>query len=272
MKSTKKFGIIGTSCAGKTTLAHAVVSRLKSYGILADGLFSQDRRFSFDISYLESEAAQNWMVSNLIAQEVNLSLRNDVDVLITDRTPLDLYAYYALQYDTPLSQACWGYVKEWMKTYEAVFYLPPLPYQDDNKRPSDEFRLRVDEKLRSLLATPEINIVQVERQHVLTTIMRALGAVKPTVKTRISEDDCQELADTFQLPVLLKISKSDDVLSDSDLWFISPDPTRVRIAAIRRYMRQLFGAYVNFDVGVAHSTRTFDFDYVVKHPRPKRLV
>ena len=44
-KNKFKFALIGTSCSGKTTTAYALVSRLKSYGVLADGVFSQENEF-----------------------------------------------------------------------------------------------------------------------------------------------------------------------------------------------------------------------------------
>ncbi len=262
----RKFGLIGTSCAGKTTLAHSLVGRLKSYGVLADGLFSQDRKFSFDKKFLESEAAQNWMVTNLIAKEVDLTLHTDVDVYITDRTPVDLFAYYAHQYDTPLSRACWDYVLQWAKTYEVLYYLEPLPFHDDTKRPPDDFRLAVDAKLRELL--PQVpNVVYLERHSVLVDMMTRLKVSKPGVKTTLTDADLQAIAKGTGYTILRKDAPLKDNLSDYDLWVLHPFPYRdVDVGKVKQFIRGLVGAFVPFDVNVAFDASTFDFPHTIVEP------
>lgn len=263
----KKFGIIGTSCAGKTTLAHQLIGRLKSYGVLADGLFSQDRKFSFPLAQLETEAAQNWMITNLIAKEADLILHPDVDVYITDRTPVDLFAYYAYQYDTPLSRACWNYVKAWATTYTALYYLEPLPYQDDNKRPTDEFRMGVDEKLLKLLE--EIpNVVCIPRNEVLVDIMVQCNLKKPSAKSTMNSTDLQAIANGLGRPIVAKLPRSGaDELSDQDMWVMGPPDLISLLPTWRQYVRGLVGAFVNFDLNVAASVETFDFPFTIYEPR-----
>ena len=260
-----KFGIIGTSCAGKTTLAHALTARLKSYGILADGLFSQDRKFSFDKTFLESEPAQNWMITNLISKEVDLTLHTDVDVYVSDRTPVDLFAYYAVQYDTELSRACWAYVLEWAKTYDALYYLEPLEYQFDTKRPSDEFRLSVDKKLKELIAQVP-NIKRLPRNGILADILITIGFQKPRAKTSITQADIKTLAKTFGYPILVKDKAPADILSDTDMWVLASDVFKVDMAALREYTRGLLGPFVLFDLNLAKDTSTFDFPYYIVEP------
>ncbi|MNL19703.1 hypothetical protein D3C87_1409170 [compost metagenome] len=262
----RKFGIIGTSCAGKTTLAHSLVGRLKSYGVLADGLFSQDRKFSFDKRFLETEAAQNWMVTNLIAKEVDITLHTDVDVFITDRTPIDLFAYYAHQFDTPLSRACWHYVLQWAQTYDTLYYLEPLPFQDDTKRPPDEFRLAVDRKLNELLVDVP-NVMRIDRHSVLVDIMTKCNLTKPNVKTTLTETDLVAIAKGTGHTILMKRSPIKDNLSDHDLWVIHPFPFRdVDVPKVKQFIKGLVGAFVPFDVNVAHDTSTFDFPYTIAEP------
>lgn len=260
-----KFGIIGTSCAGKTTLAHQIVGRLKSYGILADGLFSQDRKFSFPIAQIETEAAQNWMITNLISKECDLFLHSDVQILITDRTPIDLFAYYAVQYDTPLSRACWAYAKQWATTYSKLYYLEPLPYQNDTKRPPDEFRLKVDLKLLALLK--EIpNAVSLERHEVLVDLMLTSGLKKPTTKTKFSETDFQAIADAIGRPLIVKVMAEKDGLSDQDMWIMGGPSLISHLPLWRTYIKGLVGQFTLFDLNVALGTETFDFDFVIYKP------
>jgi hypothetical protein len=248
-------------------LAHALVGRLKSYGILADGLFSQDRKFSFDKKYIETEAAQNWMVSNLIAKEVDIVLHGDVEVFITDRTPIDLFAYYAYQHDTELSRACWAYAKEWAKTYDALYYLEPLPYHDDGKRPSDDFRTAVDNVLVNDLIPQIPNVKHLTRHSVLNDILRTIGFEKPGVKMDFTRDDAQTLANHLKLRVVVKHRKGvEDALSDYDIWLLTPTPLAHDLEAIRTYAKGLFGQFVDLDINTAVDTSTFDFGFSIFYP------
>lgn len=269
-----KFGIIGTSSSGKTTLTHGLVSRLKSYGILADGVFSQDRKFSFPLEKLESEEAQNWMVTNLISKEIDLSLHIDVDVMISDRTPVDLFAYYAVQYDTELSRACWQYVKQWARTYTSLYYLEPLAYHYDGKRPSDSFRLNVNTKLLALIeeleSEKQVSIRKLGRHEILNDILVKVGFQKPRVKIALLESDIQQLADSFNKPILLKTTSSKDSLSDYDLWVIDEsldvlDFTE-KLEAYKNYAKGLFGPFVPLDIHLVKSLDTFDFKYTLFNP------
>lgn len=260
-----KFAIIGTSCAGKTTLTHALVARLKSYGILADGVFSQDRKFSFPLSQIESEDAQNWMVANIIAKEADLFLHNDIEVLISDRSPLDLLAYYVYQHDTPLSKAATNYAIEWCKGYTALYYLDPLPYQDDGKRPPDAFRLGVDETLRQLVDQARLAGVTVlsgnARNEVLADVLKRAGRRKPGVKAALGPTDIQRLANELGYPVAAKPQRADaDVLSDTDLWVCAPvavraGTTQLLVDKARSALRGHVGPWPAFDVLVCS---TFD--------------
>lgn len=224
-----KFALIGTSCAGKTSLTHTLVGRLKTYGVLADGVFSQDRKFSFPISKIESEPAQNWMIANIIAKEADLQMHEDVELLLSDRSPLDLLAYYAYQYQgkSSLYEAVKAYAIEWCKGYTALYYLEPLPYQNDNKRPPDDFRMGVDAVLLELIdeaVAAGVHVVKdLARNDILRDIMQRASIVKPTVKSALEPADVQRLSNFLQLQVLAKFPKDpSDPLSDTDLWVIEP--------------------------------------------------
>jgi hypothetical protein len=242
--NVKKIGLIGTSCSGKTTTAYALTSRIKSYGVLADCLTSQDRRFSFDRKYLESEEAQNWMITNLISKEIDMSLHGDIDILVTDRTPFDLMAYYLTQYSTSLAHGCYSYVQEWMKTYTLLYYLPPLPYHNDNKRPSDEFRLKVDKQILAMIPIHELDIKQLELHELLNDVLIQLNIKKPNVKYLLTERDVQALATSLGFPIEMKISSNDDVFSDTDL-FVRTIHQKTKLEAA---IKQVFGAFIKTEV------------------------
>lgn len=243
----KKFALIGTSCSGKTTACLALVSRLKSYGVLADGVFSQDRRLSFDTRCLETEEAQVFMVTRMVEKEVEASLQVDTEVLISDRSALDLMSYYKYQFpDSELMKRLLPFVKEWTRTYCCMYFLPPLPYQADGKRPSDTFRLEVDKVLTTLVSEAQCPVVHVtDRSKILTSVLDFIGLPKPTAKTHLTHLEVEQLARTLKIKVAVKRSVNDDVLTDTDLFLLTPgaDPTLVKQA-----IEQTWGRWVQVDV------------------------
>lgn len=173
----KKFAIIGTSCSGKTTLTYQILSELKRRGVNADGVIQQDRRLAFERWKLETEKeAQYWVILNMAKKEVEMQL-NDVEVIVSDRSVLDFYAYLETMYGR--DEMMWEFVKRWIDTYTAVYYLGPLPYENDGKRPSDEFRMKVDQKLRDLclelIKEGKSNILKLEREKILGDILSRIG-------------------------------------------------------------------------------------------------
>lgn len=140
----KKYAIIGTSCSGKTTAVYGILSRLKQAGISCDGVLQQDRRFSFDREQLEkSKEAQYYFICNQIMRETELTLRGHAEVIVSDRSPLDLYAYYETMYGR--NESLFAMITHWCYvTFTKLYYMYPLPYIDDKQRPKDKFRLDVD--------------------------------------------------------------------------------------------------------------------------------
>lgn len=169
-----KIGLIGTSCSGKTTAAHEVLYRLKSAGVRADALLQQDRRFTFGRAALEtSEAAQHWMIFNLMAKEAEVEASGEVDVLVCDQTPLTMYAFLEHQYgeDSELRSL----VIKWMRRYTLLLYLPPLPYEDDGTRPTDQFRTAVHGTLRRVLNESLLPVMEVKKEALAHTVLTAIG-------------------------------------------------------------------------------------------------
>jgi len=159
MKKILKFAIIGTACAGKTTLTYKIVAKLKRLGVLVDGVFQQDRRLAFDRQLLETmEEAQYWVICNQILKESEIAMSKAVKIMVSDRSVLDFYAYYETMYGR--NNALWALVKDWCKTYTWLYYKSPLKYQDDNNRPPDEFRIRVDATLNRIMKEiPNVRVI-----------------------------------------------------------------------------------------------------------------
>lgn len=151
-----KFAVIGTSCSGKTTLVYNVVGKLRKEGIHIEGLTSSDRIYPFKqekLDYLDS--AQAYVIIQQAFLELRSEVRDDIEIILSDRSLLDFFAYYIYCFKDsqhPYFQGLIGLIGHWMESYEEVYYVEPLPWVDDHKRPNDEFRLGVDEVLKSLIS------------------------------------------------------------------------------------------------------------------------
>lgn len=150
----KKLALIGTSCAGKTTTCLAVAHALKMRSIKAEAITSTDRRHGFCHADLStSEDAQAFIILQHASVEAFWGARRDAEIIVSDRSVLDFYAYYVASFGrSPRRNAIEDFVYGWLATYDALVYLPPLPFVDDGKRPPDDFRLRVDRVLMSMIA------------------------------------------------------------------------------------------------------------------------
>lgn len=166
----KKFALIGTSCAGKTTLVYDLLHKLKMRNVNADGVLQQDRRFCFDRARLEDDPIAQWsFIANQIKAEADMMLRPGVAVLVSDRSPLDFYAYYEWQYG--VNPHLKNMVFNWcQQTFEAMYLLSPLPYVDDGARLDEEGRNEADEVINRLVTEAikewSIPIVRVNEQGV----------------------------------------------------------------------------------------------------------
>ena len=153
--STKKYAFIGTSCAGKTTTAYGVLAALKVMKVSCDGVMQQDRRINFDLEKLISNdtgrLGRYHVVCNQILREVEMTLK-DFAVLVSDRSPLDLYAYYEEQFG--VNEPLKAMVIDWcINTFEYLFFLSPLPYKDDQQRPPEDIRDSIGDTLLKIIAT-----------------------------------------------------------------------------------------------------------------------
>lgn len=196
----KKFAIIGTSSAGKTTKVHEIIWRLKMCGTLVDGVLQQDRRFSFDRQRLEdSKLAQYSFIANQIKAECDMALRPGLDVLVSDRSPLDFYAYYEWQYG--YNESWWRMVRDFcQETFTRIYYVEPVKYENDGARLSEEGRDQADEVIRNCIErynnVVDTEIVSIPRDEIYKDILSFLG------KT-LQEEDLQVIPKALQQAVLI---------------------------------------------------------------------
>lgn len=161
----KKFAIIGTSCSGKTTLVYNVVGNLRKKGLHIEGITSSDRIYPFEqgkLDYLDS--AQSYVIIQQAFLELRSEVRSDIDIILSDRSLLDFFAYYEYCFPEtihPYFLSLKSLIEHWMESYEEIYYVDPLPWVDDKKRPNDEFRMNVDKILKSYISNYS-NIIHVQ--------------------------------------------------------------------------------------------------------------
>jgi hypothetical protein len=220
-KSSKfKIAFTGTNCSGKTTMALDVTSRLKAQNhYLAEVVSSQDRKITWkDEHFPVDPRAHYGMITNLIHAEVQAELKGDANVVITDRSVLDLYAIAC--YDHPESKLIKDMepmILSWVSTYTSIYYLEPLPYQEDGKRPDDSFRLATHAKLLELFDTYKLpNLIKgMDRPEIFKNIKDILNIkgnddLGEDIKWKAIAENCKV--------VLAVKDKYSAITSDTDCW------------------------------------------------------
>ena len=155
----QKFAVIGTSCSGKTTLVYNVVGQMRKQGYHIEGLTSTDRIYPFEKDKLDiMNEAQAYVVIQQAHLETRMLVRDDLDYILSDRSTVDFFAYqdfFMKDKKDPYYTSMEEFAFNWAKTYDKLFYLGPLPWVNDNKRPDDETRLEIDNVIKSYL--PKLN-------------------------------------------------------------------------------------------------------------------
>lgn len=173
--SSPKFALIGTSSAGKTTLVYELCGKLKKQGIRVDSLLQQDRRLCFDKKLLDThKEAQYWFIFNMIAQEQYMALKFENDLILSDRSAIDFYAYYETIWGR--DEMLFSFIKEYSKTYKALYYLNPVKYDNDGQRPTEDFRDKVDNVLNNIISEM-YNVFTISRDDILKDILGKINRI-----------------------------------------------------------------------------------------------
>lgn len=252
-KSAKfKVAFTGTNSSGKTTMSLDVTARLKAQEhVLAEVVSSQDRKITWkDDHFPVNPVAHYGMICNLIHAEVQACLKGDATIVVTDRSALDLYAVAA--YDHPDSQLIKDLgvmVRSWLTTYTRIYYLPPLAYQEDGKRPSDEFRMATHRKLIELIDEWQVpNLVKLDRPEAYRDIKTLLGL--PIRKPDLARNKkFQLIANSCRETIVVKKPYS-VVTSDEDV-FVLVDALH-KIETVQAQVKKSLSGYFGrpFDVMV----------------------
>lgn len=156
----KKIGIMGTHGVGKTTLALQLAAREKinlPY-LRVDILTGVARSCPLPINNDATPASQAWMYHRRIEKEIELSER--VNVLVCDRTVLDVCAYsdrLGFLDNNYLVMAL-----NWMGTYHEIYWVRPNgPPVDDGVRDVDlQFQADIDSALARWISAFNINVIE----------------------------------------------------------------------------------------------------------------
>jgi hypothetical protein len=234
-----KFALTGTNCSGKTTLALGITESLKRASVLAEVVSSSDRRISWSDAHFPVDVRAHWgMITKLIGAEVAAELRGDADVVITDRSVLDLYAIATYDHPNNASmQALEPAILDWVSKYTAIYYLEPLPYQEDNKRPNDDFRMATHANLLTLFDKYNLpNVFKIPRKEVLHDIRAKMGL--PTIDVLGEDQKWQAISNFSGAHLMVKERKTPK--SDYDVWIL--DPTIARHDVVAK-ITDMFRAY-----------------------------
>lgn len=250
MKNTCiKVGLIGTSCAGKTTMAYEILSALKRRGVNADGVLQLDRRFSFQRELLETDELAQWsFIANQVKAEADMALRPGTDVLVCDRSPIDFYAYYVWQYGP--NDNIRNFVSDWVsRTYKRLYLLPALPYKNDGARLDEEGRDQAEtfvyeaaERLSEVwgvdvkTVSPTVGANLFSRDMVVADVMRLVGA-------QLSDDDLKFIPAVLDVPKVLVggsyAFNRQNKWSDVDVYLEGGRPLETGHPSLAKYVTRL---------------------------------
>lgn len=164
----KLIGLTGVESTGKSTLAHMLVGRLRTHGVLVDLVAEPGSMLPFSPELFDSRW-EAWMyaITNKMATECRAMLRPNINWVISDRTPLDFLAYWEVKVP-PLDPDFVELIVEWVKFhYEVIYYLPAegSVYREDGFRmleKENKHRDLVDEQIQLLLWSIKDKVIPVE--------------------------------------------------------------------------------------------------------------
>lgn len=162
-----KIALVGAESVGKSTLALTLTGRLRTHGVLAALVSETGSSLPFPPAFHDTEW-EPWAyhINGKIAAECAAVLRPNVEFVVSDRSPLDHFAYYKVRRpDGPMQRELGEVAHAWMSTYDAVYYLPAegTVYNEDGFRASvshNTWRTDVDAALGRIVAhLPNVHVV-----------------------------------------------------------------------------------------------------------------
>lgn len=249
----KLIGFVGVSCSGKTTITLELTGRLKSeYNVLAECVTSQDRKGNFDYSNFAKHIEAHYaLITKLISVQAEAMLRGDCTVVLCDRTPLDLLANAIVDHpDSNMLKGLTDFCLTWANRYDALYFLPRLPWQDDGKRCSLEIADKQDLALQELLEHLKLpNLYRIERQEI-TRHIRQLLNIEPVKELCFIKERYEQIARETGVHFYVKPSYSYD-LSDVDVYIkMTKQVDAQKLQQVKQRFAEMF------------DSRRFVFDFI----------
>jgi nicotinamide riboside kinase len=145
-----KIAFIGTHGVGKTTLCYELAAALKRLDLSVDLVKEVARRCPLPINRETTAQAQEWILHNQVAEEIELDYR--YDAIVCDRSVLDNYAY--MVHASGRRPDLEPFIQHWIRTYSLVVKVPAVtpPRFDGTRDVSVVWQLAIDAQISELLA------------------------------------------------------------------------------------------------------------------------
>lgn len=155
-----KIGFIGSQGTGKTTMMFELAVFLKKAKQDVSILSEVARSCPLPINEETTKESQFWIFGKQLTREQTMKGK----ILISDRTLLDVLLYSARKFPN-ISNTLKPFVREYMKTYTAIIYLPPNDKYllKDNIRSVDKrFRDEIDKLAKEMLEELAISYIHLD--------------------------------------------------------------------------------------------------------------
>jgi hypothetical protein len=158
-----KIGFSGPPCSGKTSTIHEVVVGLRELGVKVDCLTSVERTPLYDVKNMSDPLEHNISFVNHVLQESLHMRRKDIEVLLVDRTVLDIMVDFQVSCgkSSMIGFAMEEYGKCWIETYDKIYLLPPRKFKSDGQRLEDvEWRNNIIKFMDTINCEDYLNMVR----------------------------------------------------------------------------------------------------------------
>lgn len=154
-----KIGFVGSQGCGKTTTAYELAAGLKKMKNDVYILSEVARSCPFELNEQATQKTQLWIFGKQLTREQS----SKGDILISDRTLMDSFCY-GIRACPDLFEPLTPFVKEYIKTYDFIFYLEPNDnylVEDGVRSTNKEFRDEIDSIISKYLKKLDVDYVKV---------------------------------------------------------------------------------------------------------------
>jgi thymidylate kinase len=172
-KRTLKIGLMGSHDTGKTTIGFTICGKLKTrhYNVEFVQEIARHIPSQLIVNKGTNFYTQYWILNQQINEEI-LAILRGANMIVTDRTVVDNYAYAFRASQSHIKQVSEDDLKimeakclHWVKTYDFLFYvpIPEKKMEDDGFRSTEkQFQLEIDDYIQQIVKDWGLNVVTLE--------------------------------------------------------------------------------------------------------------